>query len=60
MESLTKSLKLLANEVSELKRRSSETNTNRNIFKISFFKKNKNSQSAKFAESSNSLFDVEN
>lgn len=60
MEILTKSLKLLTNEVSELKRQSCEESTTRNkSFKPSLFKKNNNSQLAKSSQSSNVVFNIE-
>lgn len=59
MESLTKSLKFLMNEVSELKRRSSDAFTaSRKYFKLPFFKRN-NSKPAKSAQNTNSVFSFE-
>lgn len=58
IENLNKSLYLLTNEVSELKRNSSEASTNNNYFKL-YFKKNIN-QSTKFEQGSNVVFNVEN
>lgn len=58
MGNLTKSLKLLINEVSKLERKSSEVFKNNKSFKL-FLKENYN-QLAKSVQSSNVVFNVEN
>jgi len=59
MEPLAKSLKILTNEVSKLKRKLSNEHNNRKTSKLFIFRRNNNKQPSKSTQSSNFVFNVE-